>query len=292
MSLKDKIAELKQADKTEIDGKKMKEGKETINVIGSEKEALANKIKGLKDLVSKLENSYSAAKTGIAEFKDAKGKIDEIFSDYVAHVEETGAEQKISGVSEILNSAEFAGDEEVREYHKKGTKKIKGDDKTGQLGDKVKENAQAKKAIKEALPDMKLNFRGGLKEGEKMSPRDASLLKLKDYIKELEQEELAAVRKKEAEVKAEYLPRIQEIVNRNLDRIFPEGNSPSGSSLGSHLNLISDEILEFCGDELWPETKAMAMKLILEQCAKKGIRSNVSEVDENLEAEKMILSPF
>ncbi|MHB8903636.1 MAG: hypothetical protein ACYC40_00840 [Patescibacteria group bacterium] len=288
MSLKDKIAEIKQADIAKIDDEKIKKGKETINVIGSEKKALADRIKDLKELVAKLENSYSAAKTGIAEFKGAKEKINEIFSDYVAHVEETGAEQKISGVSEILNNKEFADEEEVKEYHKKGTKKIKGDDKTGELSDKVKETTQARTALKKALPEMKLDFRGGVKEGEEMSPRDASLLKLKNYIRELEQEELEAVRKKEAEVKAEYLPKIQEIISRNLDRMFPEGKAYSVGSLDSNFNFITDEIFEFCGDELWPETKAIAMKLIQEQYSKKGIGFRNSEMDENLEAEKMI----
>jgi hypothetical protein len=293
MSLKDKIAEIKQADKTKIDGEKMKKGKETISVIGSEKEALANKIKDLKELVAKLENSYSAAKTSIAEFKDAKEEIDKNFSDYLSHIEETGAEQKISGVSEILNSEKFADDEEVKEYHKKGyhikgAKKTNEESQTGELGDKVKETAKARVAIKKALPDMKLDFRGAKKEGEEMSPRDASLLKLKDYIKELEQQELEAVRKKEAEVKAEYLPKIKEIVARNLDRMFPEGKAYSVGSLDSNFNFISDEIFEFCGDELWPETKAMAKQLIFEQYTKKRIGYSDSEMDDNLEAEKMI----
>lgn len=288
MSLRDKIAEIKQADKAKIDGEKIKKGKETISIIGSEKEALATKIKDLKELVAKLENSYSAAKTGIAEFKDAKGKIDEIFSDYVAHVEETGAEQKISGVSEILNNEEFADEEEVKEYHKKGTKKIKGNKETGELGDKVRETTQAKAAIKKALPDMELDFRGAKKEGEEMSPREASLLKLKNYIKELEQQELAAVRKKEAEIKGEYLPKIKEIVARNLDRMFPEGKAYSVSSLDSNFNFISDEIFEFCGDELWPEAKEIAIELIRQQYVKKGISFRHDEVSKNLEAEKII----
>ena len=127
-----------------------------------------NKIKILKKLLDQLENSQK----DLNSFKGAKENVislPEVYPQYTA-------ERKIDSLSGILNDEFLSNDIDVTDYK----------EKSEGLKDDLEELAKTKKLAQETFPELYLDFRGGLRNGETMSPREESIIIIKDQIKKLE----------------------------------------------------------------------------------------------------------
>lgn len=310
MSLKGKFEGIKQVVGVKKTQETFEEGKRVFGDIENKKKTLTDRINGLKELVNQLEGSYSSARKGSNDFAEADNKIKTTFNEYTQDPEFAAALKRlgVKSVEELLASPDFSNEEEIVDYHKKGAAKLrkneatqtekleiaddedekKKPEKRGELGERVKELASVKGRVKKELPEMDLNFRGRVKAGETISPREASILKIKDYIKELEKKELAEVQKKEKEAKAEYLPKIKEIISNRLEEIFPAAKGYSVAPAAANINFITDEVFELCGDELWPEVKNAALILVRQKFEERKIDIRSDGIDKSLEAEKFI----
>lgn len=283
MSLKAKFEEIKEQTKIKETKEEIKGGKETLGEIRTKKEELIAKISILKDSLNKLDSAYYSAQDGVEEFKSSKDKINELFNEYSEDLKKQG----IDSVSGILNNKDFSGDEEVINYHRAGTGKFGRKDERGELGKRVESLAETKTKAKEEFPELGLNFRGGVKEGEEISPREESLEKMRELINKLENEDLKEIVKKEKIAKAEYLPKVKEIVKKEIEDIFPKGNEYSTAPYASDFNFISNEVFSLCGDEMWPEVKEAAEEAIRDSFKGKNNLS-AEEIGASLEAEKLI----
>jgi hypothetical protein len=283
MSLKDKFEEIKSGEERKKTTEKIKKERGTLSEILDQKNTLINKIKELKDLRNQLENSYSSAQTSVEDFKNSKNNIHNLFNQYADSLKERG----IESVDDILDNKDFSEEEEVIEYRKKGTGKIGKDNGKGKLGAAVENLSAVKTKVKAELPEMELDFRGGDKKRE-ISPRKETLLKIREYVKKLETEELPEIIKKEAEIKKEYLPKLKELISNKIETVIPEKGNYSISPLAANITFISDEIFEFCGDEMWPEVKVMAEEAIKNKFKEKGINQDSEDIEVSLEAEKLI----
>lgn len=282
MSLKNKLESIKKEVVTEKDAEKIKEGKESVKEIESSKQVLVDRISGLKNLLSQLEGAYSSAGNKLDNFKEAKNKINDLFLEYKDYLKEKG----INSVADILHNADFSDESEIQAYQESGTLKTDNEEERGKLGESVENLANIKKATKEALPDMDLDFRGKTSEGEDLSPRQASIAKIKNFINDLEKE-LAEVSAKESETKAEYLPKIRNLIKEKIDNIFKADNL-SIAPKAANLNFISDEVFELCGEEFWPQVKNEAIEMIVEKDKTRFGSYNRDDIKKSLEAEKLI----
>lgn len=283
-SLEEKFKAIQDQVKAEEHLEVMKEGKKVFSDISNEKQTISNKINDLNVLLSELKMAYSLGNSSLESFKSSKVKIQDLFNKYSTSLKTKG----INSVEDILNNEDYKEVKEITEYHQKGASQIIDKNKKGELGERVENINIAKEKIKEALPEMELNFSGKPKGKETSSHREESLLKIQKYIQDLEQQQLAEIQKKEALAKSEYLPKIKDIVTKNLEKIFPEGKGYSIQPLAANLDFISDEVFELCGDELWPEAKVIALNLILEKNKEKKINYQPEEIGISLEAEKLI----
>lgn len=283
MSLKNKLEAIKKDVETKKVVEEITEGKESLRETSDQKQVLTDRITALKLLVKQVKDAYSSSQGSLDDFKKSAGNIKALYSEYEDYLKEKG----INSVEEILRSDDFKEEAEVKEYQEAGASQIDESGQRGKLGKNVEEVAKAKTAVKEALPDMKLDFRGKKGEGEDMSPREASISKLENYVSELETE-LEEINKKESEKKGELLPKVKEMISLEIDKIFSEGNLYLEPKAGNR-KFINDKVLELGGDELWPQIKETAKALIEEKIEeKRNGEFQRSEIDSSLEAEKLI----
>ncbi len=283
MSLKDKFEKIKQTATTQKNVEKIEDGKNIVSKIGNDKQALENRINDLSQLLSQLEETYSSSPRKLDEFKGAKLKINELFTQYADYLKEQG----INSVSDILSNQNMAKEEEVVDYQEKGVAQIGNQGKRGALGEQVEKLSVTKEKIKAELPDENLDFRGGTKEG-KNSPRTESILKIKAHIEKL-QEELNKTKEKEAETKQEYLPVIKEALQKKIDELLPENRSNSIGAGAANLKFIDNGVFRLAGDQYWNEVKEIAQGIIADKFRERGIKSiSQKEINDSLEAEKLI----
>jgi hypothetical protein len=284
MSLKDRFDNIKKTVETKKAGDELKEGGKVFQEIGNEKQTLTDKINGLKELLSQLKLGYSASETDLENFKGDKSKIEGLYSEYAEYLKEQG----VNSVNDILHNEAFAGDEEVKKYRQAGAAKLDKAGQRGKLGEGVAKLSEAKSRAKATLPDLKLDFRGQVAEGQEQSPRQESILKIQNLIEVLEKEQLASVQERDQKAREQYLPKIKEIITNNINKLpLADRNFSIDDRLFSN-QLISQEVFEICGDELWPEVKQMAVELIAEKYRDQGLPSWNNPTEGWLDAEKMV----
>ncbi|MFP4514936.1 MAG: hypothetical protein ACLFNO_02960 [Parcubacteria group bacterium] len=284
MSIKEKFEAIKKDSEIKKTVTDIAEDKEVLHETLNQQQVLTARINDLKSLVSQLKDSYRTSESSLEDFKKSAANIKELYSEYKDYLNEKG----IDSVEEILHSDDFQEDAEVKEYHESGAAQIDETGKRGNLGESVEGVAKAKTAIKEALPDMNLDFKGKKKSGEEMSPREISISKIEDYISELETE-LEETNKKESEKKDELLPKLGQMISLELDKIFSQEDLNLNPQL-SNKKFINDKVLELGGDVLWSQIKEKAKEQIQKTIEEKHAYLHISDndIDSSLEAEKFI----
>lgn len=197
MSLREKLqdkreqteAEKAEAARKEAEQLKAEQEKKLADESANLKEqitALQDKKTALESDLHDLKESYTAAEGSLSNFKSEKENIEDIYTEFKDEL----IEQGISNKEELIQSSEYAEDEEVKKF------KASGSD----LRDKSKSVAESKKSLKEEIPD--LDFRGGKLEGENESPREKSIKKIEETIDEI-QTQIEALKEQDPEKIAE-----------------------------------------------------------------------------------------
>lgn len=284
MSIKEKFEAIKKDSETKKTTEEISKGKESLREVLDQKNVLTNRINDLKSLVFQIKGAYRSSRDSLENFKKTSGNIKELYSEYEDYLKEKG----IDSVEDILHSDDFQDEAEVKEYYEAGAAQVDETGKRGKLGENVKEVAKAKAAVKKALPDIELDFRGKKKEGEEVSPRKTSILKIENYISELETE-LEEINKKESEQREEILPKIKEIIGLGVDKIFSNESLHLEPQMANK-KIIDDKVLELGGDELWPQIKETTKKEIQKTVNEKQLNLRLSneDIESSLEAEKFL----
>jgi len=282
MSIRNKFESIKkevEAKKTEFE---IVQGKETINELIDKKNILSDKISSVRDILSKLEGIFTQSGKNLIDFKTRKEQIGALFNEYKNYL----AEKDINSITDLLNHPEFADEEDIKKNNRVSPRQD-AEGKRGDLGENIEKAIKIKEEAKESLSDLDLDFHGGLKKGEETSPRQQSLIKIKDYLEKLK-DDLKVLNDQEQKLKTEHLPRIKELVAENIEKIFSSENL-SIAPMVENLNLIKDEIFELCGDEFWPEVKKIATEVFNKKYQETfNEKKSDADIDKSLEMEKLI----
>lgn len=282
MSIKNKFESIKmevEAKKTESE---LIQGKEAINGLGDEKRILSDKISLVSGILSKLENIFSKSKKSLIDFKAQKEEINNLFNEYKDYL----VEKDITSIKDLLNNPEFAEEEEIKKYNKTTPQQDAAGNR-GELGDNIESAIKIKQEAKESLSDLNLDFRGGLKEGEEISPRQESLIKIQNYLEKLKGD-LEVLNNQEKGLKTEHLPKVKELVTENIEKIFSNKNLSIGPT-AENLNIIRDEVFKLSGDEFWPEVKKIAIEMFDKKYQERfGNKFSNINIEKSLEMEKLI----
>lgn len=141
------------------------------------------KISALKEA---LLVNYTKASKKLNNFKNKKEKLSNTYEEH----KDLLAEDGIKDFAGMLEAN--AEEQEVQQYRQAGGR---GPDlengeagQTGELYEAVANISEIKKALQTEMPEMKLNFSETTKEGQGLSNRDKSFIKIDEYIKTLDNE--------------------------------------------------------------------------------------------------------
>lgn len=283
MSLEQKLATAKSEKAEKELAEKIDKINEEIAELDKKELTLLSRSQKISDLLDSLLASYLKSKEDLADFKDKKAEIDNLFAEY----QDVLSAQGIRDRDGLVTSSEYEDDTEIVDYKNSGTK--------GVLGQDINKIVDIKEELKRELPELDLKFSGG-KKGAK-SNRELSALKiiaylesLKDEIDDLEEKKMAKYletpegqekfqRENENRVNcrrevSNFLPTLNDVEKINQIRISPH-----------HLELAGVYGVELVQETILSELKKKAAELLLHNnfAASKNIIKNFQRHQEFIE---------
>jgi hypothetical protein len=295
MSLLNKLEGLQAKVEAKKTTKDLEKGKDSLGGIIAKKNALSARINELNTVISELKQSYGQAEADLGSFKKTKGDIEGMYEKYEEALQEHG----IKSASELLTNSEFANEPEVKEYFAKSPAKEKemvkyagheeaqaAEGKRGRLGSSIQKLSQAKSRAKELMPEADLSFSGGKTEGQEISRRRESLIRMTDERDSLRRE-LDEVLEEEKKAEEGYMPKIEKLIETELNRLLPIGQERGTGSEVINRRFVPDQIFEVCGS-FWPEAKKTIRKVIEKRFREREIKIDGDSINRSLEAEKIL----
>lgn len=183
MSLKEKLFQKEEEQKTVKEEEAQKNFQEQIFDIDSQIKQTKNKKDKIIALKTELQDAYHIAQTkidifgGEAENLDRQSSKKELHTIYQEH-QKTLKDEGIKNYQEMIQAN--PDEEEVRNYREKASN----------MKEALVSVVDIKKKLKAELPDLELNFSGGIKEGEEENNRELSFNKIDEYLQALDRKVL------------------------------------------------------------------------------------------------------